>query len=192
MRSVTERAIVALAVASLTAAACTPVTAAAPPACVHRMLASERADPSSSWPPPRVVPAAGRAQDEIVVEGSGAPPGASVTLVALYAENGCVIAGSGDQLLGTTRAEADGSYALRRRWPAAFEPLLGRGGFQPTPLPPGRYFLVAVPCSMPRACSLSAASSPGGPFLLRARSPSGGIVTSGAAAGVIARAVTRR
>jgi len=135
-----------------------------PPDCVTDALTGE-SDTTPAAAAPRIEPAIGTVDTVVRIEGEGFPVGESVMLIAIYAENGCVIQGLGDQLLGATRVDPDGVYRMERPWPERFTPLLGRGSFPPTSLPDGSYYIAALPCARPDECSLTEASAPGGPFV---------------------------
>lgn len=152
----------ALAVALLTAA-----SPASPPPCIERLVAAESgARPHLSGP--MVSPNRGSVGTSVTIRGGGFPPGARVILAAVYAEHGCSIQGLGDQFMGSARADGRGVYALTITWPATFDPVLGRNETPSTPLPNGRYYLFALPCSERAACSFQTGTRPGGPFVLGA------------------------
>lgn len=137
--------------------------ASAVPDCVTAALSGE-AGRNATTAAPSITPATGGPGTPVRVEGRGLPIGSDVMIAAVYGDRGCTIVGLGDQLLGVTRVDPDGTYRMERPWPATFTPLSGRGSFDPTPLPDGRYYVIALPCSRPTECSLVDASEAGGPF----------------------------
>ena len=140
-----------------------PLGAAPIPACVSSFVSGEAAI-EPIIPAPTITPEEGNAGDPIVVTGHGATPGATVTVIGLYGEDDCSIAGLGDQLLGMTKADEDGRFTLRRPWPSVFRPLLGREDVGDVPLPAGRYYIIAFECSDAGSCARAGASAPGGPY----------------------------
>jgi hypothetical protein len=120
---------------------------------------------------PSITPTFGRTSTTVTISGRGFEPRARLVVAALYGERDCKIEGLGDEFLGTARSGTDGAYSLIIRWPARFVPVLGRDAFPTVPLPRGRYYVVVMPCTAPAACSFSAGSHPGGPFVLGERDP---------------------
>jgi hypothetical protein len=157
--------IVARFIALLVAAGAGVSMSASPPRCVGEATSSESGI-SPHVASPNVSPGRGRAGTTVSIRGYGFAPGTVLTIVGLYAENRCVIQGLGDQYLGSTRADARGGYALSARWPATFDPVLGRNTIVEQTLPRGRYFVFALPCAQRATCSLTAGTMPGGPFVL--------------------------
>ncbi|MGZ4129061.1 MAG: hypothetical protein ACXVES_13825 [Actinomycetota bacterium] len=139
--------------------------AASIPTCITHLQESE----SGGRPfvaAPTVTPAGGMSGANVTIAGSGFAPRAHLVVAAVYGERGCSIVGLGDQFLGTVEADARGRYSLSIGWPSVFDPVLGREKIPSTPLPAGRYYLIAMPCSARAACSFADGSRPGGPFLL--------------------------
>jgi hypothetical protein len=170
------------------ALAITLLTAASPaslPPCIEKLVAGESGvRPQISAP--LISPNRGPVGTSITIRGSGFPPGARLVLAAVYGEHGCSIQGLGDQFLGSARADGRGVYVLTVPWPATFDPVLGRNEAQPTPLPDGRYYLFALPCTERAACSFQTGTKPGGPFILGATHGARAAPIAGlAAAGVV-------
>jgi hypothetical protein len=170
----------------LMAAAMTLFAPAAPPRCIDDLIRSEsgaRAHVSA----PTVDPARGEVGSSMRIRGAGFTAGARLTIAAVFAERGCVIQGLGDQYLGSTVADGRGAYAVSIRWPATFDPVLGRNKTEKTALPRGRYYVFALPCEARAACSFTAGTQPGGPFVLgdARASPAPVIAGMGAAAVVL-------
>src|SRR5207245_7714735 len=104
----------------------------------------------------------------VEVRGVAFEPGAHLTIAAVYGDDDCSIEGLGDQYLGSARADGRGRYSLSIRWPASFDPVLGRNAVGTRALPHGRYYLFALPCAARAACSFTSGTQPGGPFVLGA------------------------
>lgn len=138
---------------------------ASPPRCVGDLITSESgASPRISAP--SVEPRRGNVGSSVRIRGAGFPPGTRLTIAAVFSEKGCVIEGLGDQYLGSVVTDDRGAYAVSFRWPAMFDPVLGRNKTDPKALPHGRYYVFALPCATRAACSFTAGTQPGGPFVL--------------------------
>jgi hypothetical protein len=153
-------AILVLTIASLTAA-----SPPSPPPCVQSLIAGE-SGARAHIPAPAIAPARGRPGTAVTITGSGFPPGSRVIIAGVYAERGCSIEGLGDQFLGSVGVNGRGAYSLTAAWPALFDPVLGRNQSATKPLPDGRYYLFALPCSERATCSFTTGTLPGGPFVL--------------------------
>jgi len=155
-----------------------------PPRCIDRLISSE-SGVRATVAAPNLVPARGPAGTRVTIRGDGFRPHSSLTIAAVFAENGCVIEGLGDQYLGSTGTDDRGSYSISFLWPARFDPVLGRNRTEPRALPAGRYYVFAMPCTARAACSFTAGTRPGGPFTLGAARASPAPVIAGAAAVVL-------
>ncbi len=151
------------------------------PSCVTTAQKSE-VRRESGVPAPRLAPAEGPAGADVHITTDGFPPESDVILVGIYGEGDCTIVGFGDQFLARTTADVGGRVDVTVEWPAMFDPLFGRQAFEPTPLPLGRYYIIALPCASRGACSLSSGSVPGGPFTMveRNRSPAAPLAAASA------------
>lgn len=179
--------------AVILAATVTLFLPASPPRCVGDLINSE-SGASPRIAAPSVDPARGSVGSTVRIRGAGFQPNARLTIAAVFAERGCVIEGLGDQFLGSTVADGRGAYSVSIRWPAAFHPVLGRNKTDPKALPHGRYYVFALPCEMRAACSFTAGTQPGGPFVLGEARASPGPVIAGVAAiaAVLGLLVVRR
>lgn len=177
----------------LVAATVTLFAPASPPRCIEDLIRSE-SGARAKIPAPSVDPSGGHVGSSVRIRGAGFQPGARLTIAAVFSEKGCVIEGLGDEYLGSTVADAHGAYSVSIRWPSMFDPVLGRNKTDAKALPRGRYYVFALPCAMRAACSFTAGSQPGGPFVLgEARaSPARLIATAAAIALVIGVFVVRR
>jgi hypothetical protein len=151
--------------ALILSAATTLFVRSSPPQCIDRLIAGE-SGARATVAAPNIAPERGVAGTRVTMRGTGFRPHLSLTIAAVFAENGCVIEGLGDQYLGSTRSDDRGAYSISFRWPARFDPVLGRNKIEPRALPNGRYYLFAMPCTARAACSFTAGTLPGGPFRL--------------------------
>ena len=163
----------------LTLASCAPMGQIAEPkpspapteanACLVAMVAPDDRS-EGSIAAPAVSPPTGRSGTTVTIEGDGMPPTSGVMLIALFDTADCAIpdAGRGDHLLGFTTTDEAGRYRITMPWPFRFDPVEGRGlPDEGVALPPGRYFVLAVPCvSGDRSCfvDFNLGSELGGPF----------------------------
>jgi hypothetical protein len=166
---------------------------ASPPRCIEDLIRSE-SGARAHIPAPSVEPTRGGVDSSVRIRGAGFEPGARLTIAAVFGEKGCVIEGLGDEYLGSTVADANGAYSVSVRWPAMFDPVLGRNKTDARKLPRGRYYVFALPCQARAACSFTAGTLPGGPFVLRdARaSPAPLIASAAALAFILGALVVRR
>jgi hypothetical protein len=151
--------------ATVVASLASPAT---PPRCIGDLIAGE-SGARARLSAPSVTPLRGRTGTLVEIRGGGFEPGAHLTIAAVYGDDGCAIGGLGDQYLGSARADGRGRYSLLVRWPASFDPVLGRNAVGTRALPHGRYYLFALPCAARAACSFTSGTRPGGPFVLGAR-----------------------
>lgn len=167
-------------------AAVTLFAPASPPRCIDDLIRSE-SGAHATIAAPFVEPSSGAVGSSMRIRGDGFTPDARLTIAAVFAENGCVIEGLGDQYLASTVADGRGAYSVSIRWPAAFDPVLGRNKTDPRALPHGRYYIFALPCEMRAACSFTAGTQPGGPFVLddEARASPAPFIASAAAIALI-------
>ena len=167
------------------AATVTLFAPASPPRCIDDLIHGE-SGARAHIIAPLVDPSRGDAGSSVRIRGDGFPPGARLTIAAVFGERGCVIEGLGDEYLGSTVADANGTYSVAIRWPATFDPVLGRNKTDPTALPHGRYYVFALPCMTHAACSFTAGTQPGGPFVLGdARASPAPVIATGAAIALI-------
>jgi len=167
------------------AATVTLFAPASRPPCIGDLITSE-SGASPHIAAPSVDPSQGVVGSTVRIHGVGFRPGGHLTIAAVYGEKGCVIEGLGDQYLGSTVAGARGAYSVSIQWPARFDPVLGRNKTDPKALPHGRYYVFALPCETRAACSFTAGSQPGGPFVLgAARASPAPMIASAAAVALI-------
>ena len=166
---------------------------ASPPRCIGDLITSE-SGASPHIAAPSVDPSRAAIGSTVRIHGVGFRPGARLTMAAVFAEKGCVIQGLGDQYLGSTVADARGAYSVSIRWPGTFDPVLGRNKTETKALPHGRYYVFALPCVARAACSFTAGTQPGGPFILGAAraSPAPVIASAAAVALILGLLVVRR
>src|SRR5579864_1373858 len=175
------------------AAAVTLFAPASPPRCIDDLIRSESGARAQVMAP-SVDPSQGRVGSSIRIRGAGFKPDTRLTIAAVFGEQGCVIEGLGDQYLGSTVADDNGAYALSIRWPATFDPVLGRNRTVTRSLPRGRYYVFALPCEARAACSFTAGTQPGGPFVLgdARASPAPAIAGAAVVALILGALVVRR
>ncbi len=177
----------------IVATAVTLFSPASPPRCINDLIRSE-SGARAQVPAPSVDPSRGDVGSSMRVRGTGFKPGTRLTIAAVFAEKDCVIQGLGDQYLASTVADAGGAYSVSIRWPATFDPVLGRSKTVTTTLPRGRYYVFALPCERRAACSFTAGTQPGGPFVLGGAraSPLPVIASTAAVALILGVLVVRR
>ena len=167
------------------AATVTLFAPASPPRCIGDLTTSE-SGARASFAAPTVHPDHGPTGSSVSIRGGGFRPATHLTAAAVYAENGCAIEGLGDQYLGSTIVDGRGRYDITIRWPETFDPVLGRNKAETKTLPRGRYFVFALPCETRAACSFTAGTQPGGPFVLGdARGSPAPLIASAAAIALI-------
>jgi hypothetical protein len=161
---------------------------ASPPRCIGDLTTAE-SGARASFPAPTVHPDHGPTGTSVSIRGGAFPPATRLTVAAVYAENDCAIEGLGDQYLGSTIVDGRGRYAITIPWPATFDPVLGRNKAETKALPRGRYYVFALPCETRAACSFTAGTEPGGPFVLgAARAFPEAVIARGSPAPLIASA----
>lgn len=149
----------------------TPIgTAGDVPACVARQIAGgEAGRASAATPAPTVTPDRGTVDTRVQVIATDLRADVVVDFIAQFGEGDCQIEGNGDHLLGRTRSDAKGVARLTLGWPKLFAPYTARHSIPETPLPTGRYFIIAIPCTPARTyCPTSTGSDALNPFTLTA------------------------
>lgn len=145
-------------------------TASDVPACVARQIAGGEAGRATvATPAPAVSPDRGTVGVRVQVLATDLRADVVVDFIAQFGEGDCQIEGNGDLLLGRTHASAEGVASLTLAWPKLFAPYTARHSIPETPLPPGRYYIIAIPCTPDRTyCSPSTGSDVRNTFTLTA------------------------